>query len=157
VADARWLLAIVVAGCGGAATSPPRVSSAENAIVLRRAEVMQRKPDIDKETVRVWTMRENARARTNLVEMRGKLSYHRHPDADHTLYVLEGRVCAWHGREVMVLEVGDWFSVPAGTPHKYETVTPTALLLSFDAPAYDPKLTETVPEAGIDFAACPAR
>ena len=131
------------------AHAPPATS----ALLIRRADVMARKPDTERDNVRVWTMRQTDHSRVNLVEMRGKLSYHRHPDAEHTLYVLEGRVCAWHGKEAVVIDVGDYFSIPAGAPHKYETLTPTALLLSFDAPAYDPKLTEPVPE--VDLAPCP--
>jgi len=126
-------------------------------ILLRRAEVMARKPDTDRPNVRVWTMRQNERSRANLVEMRGKLSYHVHPDAEHTLMVLEGRVCAWHGREAVVLETGDYISIPAGVPHKYETIGERALLLSFDAPAYDPKLSQSVSEEGVTFAPCPVQ
>ena len=116
-------------------------------VVLRRSEVMERCPDRATSHSRVWTIRrteldahrlESAYARTNLVEMKGRLPYHVHPDADHTLLVLTGRVCAWCGTEAHVLEEGDYISIPAGIAHKYETLTETALLLSFDAPAYDP-------------------
>jgi mannose-6-phosphate isomerase-like protein (cupin superfamily) len=135
-----------------ATTSKPMTTP----LILRRAEVMSRKPDTDKPNVRVWTMRKSDKSRTNLVEMKGKLSYHVHPDAEHTLMVLEGRVCAWHGTEAVLLETGDYISIPAGVPHKYETVGDRALLLSFDAPAYDPNLTQSVSEEGVTFAPCPS-
>jgi quercetin dioxygenase-like cupin family protein len=163
VMETRALLPLLLLGCTrphapetpvreGASADPPTVGTT----VLRRAEVMRRRPDTERANVRVWTMRQTPHSRTNLVEMRGDLSYHQHPDAEHTLVVLEGRVCAWHGREAVVLEAGDYISIPAGVPHKYRTLSPTALLLSFDAPAYDPNKTIAVPQEGVDFAPCPA-
>ena len=116
---------------------------------------MQREPDSAHASARVWTMQKSAESRTNLVEMRGKLSYHVHPEAEHTLLVLKGRVCAWAGTEALVLEEGDYISIPRGLPHKYETLTETALLLSFDAPAYDPAKTVRLSEEGVHFAPCP--
>lgn len=136
-------------------------------LVLRRSEVLGRTPDIATPHSRVWTMRRTrldaraldatSHARTNLVEMKGELPYHVHPDAEHTLLVLRGRVCAWTGTEAHVLDEGDYISIPAGIPHKYEVVpvtgadSETALLLSFDAPAYDPEKSEKVPELGVPF------
>lgn len=128
-------------------------------IVLRRSDVMGRAPDISTPHSKVWTMRRtklqsynlDAHARTNLVEMCGRLPYHVHPDAEHTLLVVKGRVCAWSGTEAHVLDEGDYISIPAGVPHKYETLTETALLLSFDAPAYDPAKSEKVSEEGVAF------
>jgi quercetin dioxygenase-like cupin family protein len=117
---------------------------APRALVLRRASVMARKPDIESPSVRVWTLRREGHARTNLVEMRGPIANHVHPDADHTLMVLEGQVDAWAGREVQHLGPGDYISIPKGMPHRYEVRSGTALLVSFDAPAYDPALTRRV-------------
>jgi quercetin dioxygenase-like cupin family protein len=125
-------------------------------LLLRQAEVMSRPPDVDSPNVRVWTMRKTEAARTNLVEMRGVLPYHAHPDAEHTLLVLEGVVCAWHsGGKAARLEPGDLISFPRGVPHKYETVTPRALLLSFDAPYY--RRSDPVSEEGVTFERCPER
>jgi quercetin dioxygenase-like cupin family protein len=154
------LLFIFLAGCAaqsGPSPKKPMTKTDTQPLILRRAEVMSKKPDTDKPNVRVWTMRksEESKSRTNLVEMKGKLSYHVHPDHEHTLMVLEGRVCAWHGTEAVLLETGDYISIPAGVPHKYETVGERALLLSFDAPAYDPNLTQAVSEEGVTFAPCP--
>jgi quercetin dioxygenase-like cupin family protein len=123
--------------------------------LLRRAEIMSREPHVQSPNVRVWTMHQDERSRTNLVEMSGKLSYHAHPDADHTLMVLSGCVCAWVDREAVVLNEGDYLSIPASVPHKYETITKTALLVSFDAPAYDPAKQVRIPEDGVDFAPIP--
>jgi mannose-6-phosphate isomerase-like protein (cupin superfamily) len=138
----------------GVTRSTARALEDPSTLILRRADVMSRPPDIDAPNVRVWTMRRTVQSRTNLVEMKGKLSYHQHPDADHTLLVLEGEVCAWYGRKVTRLVPGDYISIPKGVPHKYETVTPRALLMSFDAPAYDPDLTQKVPEPADPLPSC---
>jgi mannose-6-phosphate isomerase-like protein (cupin superfamily) len=150
-----------LAGCA----SPPHRSETRmtseptnpRTLHLRRSDVMSRPPDSENPHARVWTMRQTEGSRTNLVEMRGRLSYHVHPDAEHTLLVLAGRLCAWSGTEAIVLEEGDYISIPRGVPHRYETLTPTALLMSFDAPAYDPAKTVKVPEEGVVFAPCPSR
>jgi quercetin dioxygenase-like cupin family protein len=134
---------------------PSSESVVERTVVLRRSEVMSRTPDSAHASARVWTMRRTEHSRTNLVEMSGKLSYHAHPDAEHTLLVLSGRVCAFSGNEAILLEEGDYISIPRGAPHKYETLTDKALLLSFDAPAYDPAKTIKVSEEGVAFAPCP--
>jgi quercetin dioxygenase-like cupin family protein len=131
------------------------MESPSAALVLRRADVMKREPDTRSERARVWTMKRTAQSRTNLVEMSGKLSYHVHPDAEHTLLVVQGSVCAWTGTKATVLEEGDYISIPVGVPHKYETITKKALLLSFDAPAYDPAKTVTLSEEGVVFESCP--
>jgi mannose-6-phosphate isomerase-like protein (cupin superfamily) len=132
--------------------------SETDAQVLRPSEVMRRSPDIEGPNVRVWTMRRSDVSRTNLVEMKGELAYHRHPDAEHTLLVLEGRICAWYGEgenvTVAVLGPGDYISIAKNVPHKYKTITKTALLLSFDAPYY--KESIDVSEEHASFPPCPA-
>jgi quercetin dioxygenase-like cupin family protein len=40
------------------------------------------------------------------------------------------------------LQPGDYISIPAGVPHRYKTpIDAPALLLSMDAPPYDPAKT----------------
>ena len=136
------LLLIVAAGLSWALR--PSAPSSEAALILRRDDVMSRRPDIEGPNVRVWTLRRTARARTNLVELKGTIANHVHPDADHTLMVLEGELDAWAGAEPVRLGAGDYISIPKGMPHRYRVRSARALLMSFDAPAYDPKLTRLV-------------
>src|SRR5262245_29682429 len=96
--------------------SPAPAPREAQPLILHLAEVMARPPDSAGPNVRLWTLRKTDQMRTNLVEMKGKLGYHRHPDADHSIQVLEGRLAAWHGTTVVVLERGDYFSIPRGVP-----------------------------------------
>ncbi len=99
------------------------------------------KPQIEGKNVRVWSIRQNQIIRINLVEMFGELALHKHPDADHSLMVLEGRVRVQVGEEKFEITKGDFISIPANIPHKYWCLTETAWLVSMDAPYYDPKKT----------------
>jgi quercetin dioxygenase-like cupin family protein len=91
--------------------------------------------------VKVWTIKQNATIRVNLVEMSGELPLHEHPDAEHSLLVLEGRVRVQIGDRKLEIGKGDFISVPAKVPHKYWSLTRTSKLVSMDAPYYDPKKT----------------
>jgi quercetin dioxygenase-like cupin family protein len=104
-------------------------------------KALARKPDTEGKGVRVWNVRQDAVIRVNLVEMSGELPLHRHPDAEHSLMVLEGRVRVQVGERMLELGKGDYVSVPAGVPHKYWTLGGKAMLVSMDAPYYDPKKT----------------
>jgi quercetin dioxygenase-like cupin family protein len=109
--------------------------------LTRYHELIHRKPDAEVRGARVWTLRQDATARVNLVEMPAELPLHRHPDACHTILVLEGRLRAQVGDGLIELSPGDYLSIPADVPHKYWSVTPKAYLVSMDAPYYDPKKT----------------
>ena len=104
-------------------------------------ETLKRKPDIVGQNVRVWTIRQTDIIRVNLVEFTGELGLHKHPDADHSLLVLDGSVRVQVGNEIFVAHKGDFISVPINIPHKYWTIGPKAMLVSMDAPYYDPKKT----------------
>ncbi len=101
----------------------------------------QQKPDIQGRNAKVWHIRQNEIIRINLVEMSGELILHKHPDADHSLMVIEGKVLALVGNEKIEMNKGDFLSIPANLPHKYWTLSETALLVSMDAPYYDPQKT----------------
>lgn len=105
------------------------------------AEVKAQKPTTDQEKVKVWTVRQTDAIRINLVEFKGELPLHRHPDAEHSLLLLDGAVRVQVGDEKFVVNKGDFISVPANLPHKYWTISETAMLVSMDAPYYDPKKT----------------
>lgn len=122
-------------------SAQPKVE--EDVLLLRRAELLNREPDRQGHGVKVWTMRRDEHSRTNLVELRGELPRHIHPDARHTILVLEGEIWFQKGEdseEVLLVE-GDYVSIGAGVPHKYRVRTKRGLIMSFDAPAYNPKET----------------
>lgn len=112
-------------------------------LLLRRAELLKSKPDRSGHGVRVWTMRKDANSRTNLVELKGDLPRHIHPDARHTILVLEGELWFQRGKDGKdeLLVEGDFVSIGKGVPHKYRVKSERALIMSFDAPAYNPKET----------------
>ena len=109
--------------------------------LTRYEEIILKKPDIQGKNVRVWNIRQDKSIRINLVEFTGELGLHKHPDADHSLMVLEGSVRVQVGKKIFTVVKGDFISVPAEVPHKYWTIGPKAMLVSMDAPYYDPKKT----------------
>ncbi len=96
-------------------------------------------PHILGRNVKVWTIKQDEVIRINLVKMSGELSLHLHPDADHSLIVLDGAVKVQIGNEFQIITKGDFISIPINVPHKYWSLTPDAWLVSMDAPFYDPK------------------
>lgn len=142
-AVARATIAASLAVCVTAVSAQPASPAADaRALVLRRDEVMTRTPVVNVPGVKVWSMRRHGTARTNLVEFSGRAPMHQHPDADHTLLVLEGALWVRAGADEVKLSAGDYISIPPNMPHGY-WVDPgaRALLVSFDAPAYDEKKT----------------
>ena len=110
--------------------------------IVRTKELMAREPNPGTTTGHVWRLHESATSRTNLVEMRGEGTEHIHPDAEHSLYVISGEVIVHAGDLRTTLQAGDYISIPAGMKHGY-TVSKekSALLISMDAPPYDPQKT----------------
>ncbi len=107
-------------------------------------KLTSQKPDISGDNVKVWNIRQNSTIRINLVEMSGELALHKHPDADHSLMVLEGKLRVLIGLKTIEVGKGDFISIPANMPHKYWSITKTSTLISMDAPYYDPKKTITL-------------
>jgi mannose-6-phosphate isomerase-like protein (cupin superfamily) len=105
--------------------------------VMRTAELMQQQPNQG-----LWNLHQSATSRTNLVQMRGQSIKHIHPDAEHSLYVISGELTALVEAEAFELRAGDYISIPAGVLHGYKVPEgKTALLISMDAPPYDPAKT----------------
>ena len=74
--------------------------------------------------------------------MRGDAGEHIHPDAEHSLYVISGEVMVKAGGMETTLRAGDYISIPAGMKHGYTVpADKPALLISMDAPPYDPQKT----------------
>jgi mannose-6-phosphate isomerase-like protein (cupin superfamily) len=110
--------------------------------LVRTRELMVREPNPSSTAGHLWRLHQSATSRTNLVEMRGVADEHTHPDAEHSLYVISGEVMVHAGELETTLHPGDYISIPAGMKHGYRVPAgKTALLISMDAPPYDPQKT----------------
>ena len=135
---------------------PPVVNAAESSApatgaaptIVRTRELMAREPNASTTSGHVWRLHQSATSRTNLVEMRGEAGEHIHPDAEHSLYVISGEVTVRAGDLETTLRTGDYISIPPGVPHSYlASRDKPALLISMDAPPYDPAKTIRVKPA----------
>jgi len=113
----------------------------ENYTYINYNKIISNNPTLQGKNVKVWNIRQNDSIRINLVEMSGELPLHSHPDADHSLMVLEGKIRVLVGDKMMEIDKGDFISIPANVPHKYWSLTKISILVSMDAPYYDPKKT----------------
>ncbi len=118
------------------------LADATGGLVIKNYKHIVLSPD-DTETqnLRLWSLRKTENIRINLVEFSGELALHKHPDAAHTLIILEGTVKVLAGDQQEILEKGDFISIPAEMPHKYWSLSPRATMVSMDAPYYDPRKT----------------
>lgn len=117
-------------------------SPASPPVIKVQKTVMAGPTSWDAPSDRGWTLAKTANKRVNLVEMRSELKNHSHPDADHSLILLQGSARVVTPGEDRALKPGDYVSIPRNVAHKYyvEGDRP-ALFISFDAPAYDPAQT----------------
>ena len=113
------------------------------ATILHRADVVRDQTTNNAGRMRLWPLYSSAEARMNYVEVTGRSGLHFHPDAEHKLYVLEGRVSVIAGTNTTIATVGDLIIIPKGVRHCYDVPAKgdRALLLTFDAPPYDPRKT----------------
>lgn len=110
--------------------------------IVRTRDLMAREPNPSATGGHVWRLHQSATSRTNLVEMRGEAGEHIHPDAEHSLYVISGELMVRAGGVETTLRAGDYISIPAGMKHGYTVpADKPALLISMDAPPYDPQKT----------------
>jgi len=79
----------------------------------------------------------------NYVEVTSRSKLHFHPDTDHKLYVLEDHVVVIADTNTITAVAGDLIIIPKGVRHCYDVPAKgdRALLLTFDAPPYDPRKT----------------
>ena len=98
----------------------------------------------------LWSLYSSPESRINYFEVTGRTGLHFHPDADHKLYVLEGKLVVTAGTNTTVAIVGDFIIIPKGIRHSYDVPAKgdRALLLTFDAPPYDPRKTVNLESAG---------
>src|SRR5437879_6450988 len=124
------------------AADAPTPAPAVPPTIVRTRELMSRDPNPSTTTGHVWRLHQSATSRTNLVEMRGEAGEHIHPDAEHSLYVISGELTVRAGDVETTLRAGDYISIPAGMKHGYSVpADKPALLISMDAPPYDPRKT----------------
>jgi quercetin dioxygenase-like cupin family protein len=120
------------------------------ATLIHRADVIRDRGTNTGATMRLWPLHATAESRMNYVEVTGRSSLHFHPDADHKLYVLEGNVAVTAGTNTTIAKVGDLIIIPKGVRHCYDVPAKgeRALLLTFDAPPYDPRKTVQLESPG---------
>jgi quercetin dioxygenase-like cupin family protein len=132
-------LTLLLCACSQAKAEPPRAKL--EPLLVEFKSLLASKPSLQSPTVSIWNIEQTSSIRVNLVEMRGKVRPHKHPDAAHSILIFEGSLRATVGDKTLVLNRGDFLSIPAGVQHHYETVGPSALVISCDAPYYDPQKT----------------
>ena len=141
------LLAVLAIAAGGEA--PPARHPGETggaATIIHRADVLR---DRGSSGRHLWPLYSSADARLNYFEVTGRSALHFHPDGDHRLYVLEGTVVVNAGTNTTIATVGDFIVIPRGVRHSYDVPAKgdRALLLTFDAPPYDPRKTVNLEES----------
>jgi len=119
-----------------------------SAIIIRRADVAPAVSTNSPPRGGLWPLYSTPEARLNYFAVTGRTPFHFHPDADHRLYVLEGKLLVTAGTNASVASVGDFIVIPRGVRHSYDVPEKggRALLLTFDAQPYDPKKTVSVLE-----------
>lgn len=136
--------------CAAADGLPPRHPAEVDgaATLIHRADVIGRSTTNSSAAMRLWPLHAGPGSRMNYVEVTGRSGLHFHPDADHKLYVLDGRVSVICGTATNIAVPGDFIIIPKGVRHGYDVPAKgeRALLLTFDAPPYDP--AKTVPLEG---------
>jgi quercetin dioxygenase-like cupin family protein len=113
------------------------------ATLIHRADVIRDRGTNTSGAMRLWPLLATPESRMNYVEVTGRSGLHFHPDADHKLYVLEGKVAVTAGTNTSIAIAGDLIIIPKGVRHCYDVPAKgeRALLLTFDAPPYDPSKT----------------
>ncbi len=141
-------------GCSTAVAgdpSPPRHPDERDgsAIIIHRADVIRDRSTNNSGPMRLWPLHSTPDSRMNYVEVTGRSGMHFHPDADHKLYVLEGQVVVTAGTNTTTAIAGDLIVIPKGVRHCYDVPVKgnRALLLTFDAPPYDPRKTVSLEPA----------
>ena len=146
---AKVMVLLLVPAAILAADSPSSLVPGERpgtATVIHRTDVL---PDHSSNAIPrggIWPLYTSPEARLNYFAVTAPTPMHFHPDADHRLYVLEGKVVVTCGTTATTNIVGDFIIIPRGVRHSYNvpSVGERALLLTFDAPPYDPKKTVSI-------------
>jgi quercetin dioxygenase-like cupin family protein len=132
----------------GFAAEPAGEERSGQAAIIHKSDVVKGRSTDSSSPMRLWPLLSTPEARMNYIEVAGRSGMHFHPDQDHRLYVLEGKVIVIAGPNTNTAVVGDLIIIPKGVRHAYDVPNKgdRALLLTFDAPPYDPKKTVPVDE-----------
>src|SRR5262245_17186918 len=116
------------------------------ALIIRRADVVPATSGNARLRGGLWPLYSTPEARLNYFGVTGRTPLHFHPDAEHRLYVLEGQVVVTVGTNTTTASVGDFIVIPRGVRHCYDVARKDepALLLTFDAPPFDPRKTVNI-------------
>src|ERR1700736_6441535 len=91
---------------------PEEVSA--HGVMVKRSELVQKKPDSDLGVARIWVVEKKADVQCLLVEVSGTIPMHFHPDGVHRMYVIEAKLRMTIGKETMDMEPGDFMMIPRG-------------------------------------------
>ncbi|MBL7672391.1 MAG: cupin domain-containing protein [Bdellovibrionaceae bacterium] len=116
-------------------------SDPETFSLISYSELRRTDPFIKGKNIKVWSVKKDEHIRINLVEFHGELGRHKHPDAAHSLMILEGEVIATVSGRDYRLDKGDFISIPRGASHSYQSISDRSVFVSMDAPYYDPAKT----------------
>ena len=132
----------VAAADGPTATRHPAERDG-TAKIIHRADVVPDRATNSTARGGLWPLYATPEARLNYFAVTGRTPLHFHPDAEHRLYVLEGKVLVTCGTNTTTAIVGDFIVIPKGVRHCYDVPVKgeRALLLTFDAPPFDPRKT----------------
>ena len=136
-------LASVLAAFGADSATGHPDERTGTAKIIHRADVVPDRSTNSTARGGLWPLYATPEARLNYFEVAGRTPLHFHPDAEHRLYVLEGKVIVTAGTNTATATVGDFIVIPKGVRHCYDVPARgnRALLLTFDAPPFDPKKT----------------
>lgn len=134
----------IVAEDSGATRNPDERDG--TAKIIHRADVIPNHATNGAAQGGLWPLYSTPDARLNYFEVAGRTPLHFHPDAEHRLYVLEGKVVVTAGTNITTAIVGDFIVIPKGVRHCYDVPAKgdRALLLTFDAPPFDPRKTVNI-------------
>jgi len=151
-AAAAWLAASLNGLWAQADTDAPRHSDERDggAAIIHRADVVPTPSTNGPPRGGLWPLYSTPEARLNYFAVTGRTPLHFHPDAEHRLYVLEGKVLVTAGTNTTTASVGDFIVIPRGVRHCYDVPAKgdRALMLTFDAPPFDPHKTVNIGPTG---------
>jgi mannose-6-phosphate isomerase-like protein (cupin superfamily) len=91
--------------------------------IIHRADVVPNSATNSPARGGLWPLYATPEAKLNYFAVTGHTPLHFHPDAEHRLYVLEGKVLVTAGTNTTLASVGDFIVIPRGVRHSYDVMT----------------------------------